>query len=56
MQKIRQSLIHEAWAMRYGIRKGSKQYRWMTSNIIRQLSECKSEEARRLILGIKESV
>lgn len=48
----RRDLIREAWSLRYGLTRG--QYHQLNTRFLNQLSMCRSEEARRLILGVKE--
>jgi len=44
--------IAEAWAMRYHKQMTYSRTRLFTSGLCRQLSFCKTEEARRIILGV----
>jgi hypothetical protein len=44
-------LIPEAWAMRYK-KQLRNRTRLFTSDLCRQLSFCKTDEARRIILGV----
>lgn len=43
--------IRKAWQLRYGLT--DEQKRTITDYVCAQLSYCKSDEARRLILGVK---
>jgi hypothetical protein len=45
--------IAEAWAMRYK-KQLRRHTRLFTTDLCRQLSFCKTEEARRIILGISK--
>jgi hypothetical protein len=51
---IRRDPLREAYTMRYGL--SQKQRKSLTPPLLNQLQACKSEEARRLILGVSESV
>lgn len=44
--------IREAWKLRYGFSR--RQAKRLVTSLLIQLSMCRSEEARRLILGVKE--
>lgn len=44
--------VRAAWTLRYGL--GPKRRQELTQSFMAQLSFCKSDEARRLILGISE--
>ena len=44
-------LVRKAWAMRFGMSVHNSAD--LTDSLMAQLSFCKSDEARRLILGIK---
>jgi hypothetical protein len=46
--------IREAWTMRFNLPQVNDR-RVMTDSICRQLSFCRDDEARRLILGIRDS-
>jgi hypothetical protein len=43
--------IRDAWALRFAI--PTKQRDMMRDPLLHQLSHCKSDEARRIILGVK---
>ena len=43
-----------AWLMRFGIKVTHRRLWGMTDKLMAQLSYCRSDEARRLILGIGE--
>jgi hypothetical protein len=45
-------MIRKAWCMRFGISWTPKHRLWLTDEICWQLSQCRSDEARRLILGL----
>ena len=49
----RADLMRLAWAMRFGITHRVHNSDDLRDALLRQLSFCKSDEARRLILGIK---
>jgi hypothetical protein len=46
-------LVRDAWAIRFGMSYDDV-YRLLTVAMMNQLSRCKSDECRRLILGISE--
>lgn len=46
--------IRKAWAMRFGIDDRHHKCTDLTDQMMNQLSRCKSDEARRIILGISE--
>lgn len=46
-------LIREAWAMRFKI-EFRKPHRDLPDSLLSQLSQCKNDEARRILLGCTE--
>ena len=44
--------IREAYMMRFGIPYTTKHVRLLSASVLEQLSFCRSDKARRLILGI----
>jgi hypothetical protein len=46
--------IREAYMLRFGIQQTKRLYINLRSEVLMQLSMCKSEEARRLILGVSQ--
>lgn len=47
--RIPHCLITQAWIMRFNLT--YSEARCLTSPVLRQLSQCRTEEARRLLLG-----
>jgi hypothetical protein len=47
-------LVREAWAMRFGITYRVHNAGDLTDALLKQLSFCRSDEARRIILGVSE--
>ena len=45
-------LVSEAWTLRFGLTE--RQSKELTQALMAQLSFCKSDEARRIILGVSE--
>ena len=45
--------IVQAWRLRFGLTKSETPYN-LTDRVCWQLSRCRSDEARRLILGVSE--
>jgi hypothetical protein len=48
------NMITQAWALRFGIPGSGNRYKILTPEVCCQLSQCKDDEARRLILGRSE--
>lgn len=45
-------IIREAWCLRFNLHNRDEDRGFMCASLMRQLSRCRSDEARRLILGI----
>ncbi len=43
--------VREAYMLRFGIPRTRKHMLWLTASVLEQIGRCKSDEARRLILG-----
>jgi hypothetical protein len=43
--------VREAWALRFGLTE-KQRFKFLTSEVCWQLSMCRSDEARRLLLGV----
>lgn len=47
------NIIREAWMLRFGLPVANKKIRsWLSDEVLWQLCRCRSDEARRLILGV----
>jgi hypothetical protein len=50
---VPKDLVRQAWSMRYE-KQTTHPARWLSEAMMAQLSFCRSEEARRLLLGLSE--
>ena len=48
--------IHEAYMLRFGLSKKYLRSEQLSDEQCKQLSHCRSDEARRLLLGVSEKV
>ena len=48
--------IREAWVLRFGLSEKYMRIEFFTYEHCQQLTECRSDEARRLLLGVSEKV
>jgi hypothetical protein len=48
------NLERHAWCERFGLNLGSDRRNYMTDAFLAQLSLCRTDEARRLLLGVSE--
>jgi hypothetical protein len=46
--------IREAYILRFGIPRTNRRVRWLTAPVLQQLGRCKTDEARRLLLGVSK--
>jgi hypothetical protein len=47
-------MIRKAWCIRFGIPYTRKHRLWLTDAIMWQLCQCRSDEARRILLGVSK--